>query len=428
MVTRAFGEGEEELLEENAESGSLPLVVSSKSTHPRDDCTDESERPFLIDEIIRFVVSDTSPEPGEPPVPTFSWSDTVSGDPDDRFEFALDPESCPADRIAFFEGLVYRCMWERKYKKDSSEAEDDELEAFRVECARSDHQGFGTFSNPSAAHRPQGASTTSARNLFRAPSPDSEDDEVAAQLGNLSVSSAGAAAATPVGKGKGKARAETPASASSRGASVEPIESAQVSPGDVRSDADLAPDRDELTAIWSQESQLYLFDQSVYTFIQQDAKVQATLWLPKKKGELAWLTVLSGPEKGEKVWVGTNVSAEQNISFKEPELSMTFNYTYDRGDGSARLTYTWLLRFPGQQEFEQAREAFTSALFEQNFGKGAWSKLKDDERRYNREAYEEDIEMFDAEEERRLEEEEVREREREEREAEEQEDSSEEGE
>lgn len=57
--------------------------------------------------------------------------------------------------------------------------------------------------------------------------------------------------------------------------------------------------------------------------------------------------------------------------------------------------YTWLIRFKDHETFDAMQHAVTSALFESKHGRGAWGKLKDDEREYARSAFVEDAEMED---------------------------------
>lgn len=68
---------------------------------------------------------------------------------------------------------------------------------------------------------------------------------------------------------------------------------------------------------------------------------------------------------------------------------MVFNFRPEVDSDSDELppTYTWLIRFSSAPPFDQMQQGVTTALFEGKWGSGAWNKLKEDEREYQRSAY-----------------------------------------
>lgn len=56
---------------------------------------------------------------------------------------------------------------------------------------------------------------------------------------------------------------------------------------------------------------------------------------------------------------------------------MVFNFKYDTSSAEAGgQTYTWLVRFTEQVNFDKMQEGISTALFEGKWGKGSWKKLK----------------------------------------------------
>lgn len=107
-------------------------------------------------------------------------------------------------------------------------------------------------------------------------------------------------------------------------------------------------------------------------------------------------------EGKEKSWLGQPVVADLNPVFNFEYLSFIFNHYAD--DGSA---YSWLLRFQDMDTEERFQEGIMRALWEQ-LNQQKWLKVKEDDRDYICDAFN-DITMEDSkgeEEEEELEEEE----------------------
>lgn len=105
MITRAYEEGEEQLLEEEEES--------------------DDERSFLIDVSLNLRASTTSE--GEA---SFKWSD-LDGDVEDLLEFVMDSTQVNAVTRSIFEVTFLQCCYERKWGRSHEEASDADLEELK---------------------------------------------------------------------------------------------------------------------------------------------------------------------------------------------------------------------------------------------------------------------------------------------------------
>ncbi|PWN53039.1 putative VID27-involved in vacuole import and degradation [Violaceomyces palustris] len=104
VITRAYEEGEEQLLEEDEES--------------------DDERSFLIDEALCFRSSQIEDEP------TFVWRD-LNGDAEDLLEFVIDSKQVNKVTMSIFEVTFLQCVFERKTGRSHDEASDDDLEKLK---------------------------------------------------------------------------------------------------------------------------------------------------------------------------------------------------------------------------------------------------------------------------------------------------------
>lgn len=116
VVTRAYEEGEEQLLEDDAES--------------------DDERVFLIDETLKFRFGTLDGDPA------CSWNDQ-SGDEGDLWEF-VSSKSVQKATNSLFEMAILHCIYERKTLRPPNEASEAELEALKyteskVETPLEDH-------------------------------------------------------------------------------------------------------------------------------------------------------------------------------------------------------------------------------------------------------------------------------------------------
>ncbi|SGY66823.1 BQ5605_C004g02710 [Microbotryum silenes-dioicae] len=391
VVTRTFQEGEEQLLEEDAENS--------------------DERAFLIDENLFLSVGPTlDPSAATPPPFSITWADPEGDGPEDEFEFVLAPAPDITALAHEFERLVWRCLWEdktnRTWPTDAREVamiEENELQQFMIERTAPQTLPASTKQPLFRSATPESDSDAedfrppppSARKLTTADLDDSNDeryDDSDDERNQLAATLMKKATLTPSSTAKGKVKATSaPASAAptpsrTKSKAKEPIETVTEQPPKRSTPGGVVKQ-----ALVSVEGDLYLYDRATGMFMMQEPLVQASI---HRTMEAYWLIVegKTGP------WVSQGIDSE--TTFSEAEKSMVFNYRSEPedglGEGESSQVYTWLVRFPTSKPFEIIQQAVTTALFEDKFGSGTWQKLKEDEQAYQRRAYIDDAEMFDA--------------------------------
>ena len=144
------------------------------------------------------------------------------------------------------------------------------------------------------------------------------------------------------------------------------------------------PTQPEPLEILSMEiAELHFFDFPSGAFVLQDESVTAQV---SDIGNWNyWLHIASK----DREWLGIPVIADINPVFNFEFLSFIFNQFTE--DGSA---YSWLLRFKDQSTLERFQEGLMRALWEQ-LNEIKWTKVKDQERQYVLDAFE-DLKMDDA--------------------------------
>ncbi|GAA5979440.1 hypothetical protein JCM10908_002924 [Rhodotorula pacifica] len=441
VVTRAFEEGEEQLLDEDAENS--------------------DERSFLLDSSLFLSLgptldpsSATSGPNGTPPL-SFTWLDPDGDGPDDEFEFVLPTDGSVSESQAReFERLCWRCMWERK---ENREWPTDATEAKRADAALADEFKVERAPPPapstplyptlpsastSGASTPARASSSSATSsplrtappvgsvvkgktpLFRSNSPggdndeedvlgreetpgpeDDYDDEPAAALEGDEDDSGDELAEQLMQKATLQPKQPVAASAASpsahakgKGKAPVPVVDDAIAPAMQKPPAPPAPPPN--TPVITVQASLHLYDRATGLFMLQDESVKAGLYKVPPPSNGHWLVVESNQGDGD-VWVSQAVTGATTVNFAEKERAMVFNYTAPAADEhSAPETYTWLLRLADEEAFASLQAAVSAALFEDKWGAGSWNKMKDDDREYARKAWlEEDAEMWDVEEE-----------------------------
>ncbi len=331
VIQRVYEEGEAELLAD--EEGEDAEIAALAA--------ERDEKTFLLDEALHFRV-----ESRDGSEQVLAWRD-LSGDAGDVYEFICDP-SIPSESVQTFERIAKQCQYERKYRKPHSTASDADLQQFNF-----DHEQ--PIPQASPIHSP-----TLARSI------DSSDAMF--QLLN-------------------EANASTRRDSPSEGApaTTEPIERQQ---REVKPPREMGPpkvpEQPEPLEILSMEiGELHFFDFPSGAFVLQDASVTAQV---SDVGHWNyWLHIASK----DREWLGIPVVADINPVFNFEFLSFIFNQFTE--DGSA---YSWLLRFKDQATLEKFQEGLMRALWEQ-LNEIKWTKVKDRERQYVLDAFE-DLKMDDA--------------------------------
>lgn len=231
--------------------------------------------------------------------------------------------SVPADKVATFELAAIECQYERKYRKSALVAKFEDFREF-------------SFSEEEAIPNA---------------SPTTKDTE----FGPTSADSA-AHMAEEIKSSKKKANVSAP-----RGASTTAVPTSRPA------------QTGEILA--KENAELHLFDFESGTFILQDGSVTAAV---TETGRWLYWLQITGQDRE---WLGQEIIADINPVFNYEYLSFIFNHYAQ--DGSA---YSWLLRFKDQDRLEKFQEGLMQALWEQ-LNEMKWTKVKDQERDYVIEAF-----------------------------------------
>ncbi|OTB06405.1 hypothetical protein M426DRAFT_72210 [Hypoxylon sp. CI-4A] len=334
VVQRVYEEGEAELADEEGEDEELNALAAEKD-----------EKTFLLDEALHFRV-----ENRESSQKVLAWKD-LSGDVGDVYEFVCDP-TIKSAQVETFERIARQCQYERKYRKHHSTASNSDLEQFDFEEQ--------PIPQASPIHSP-----TLARSI--------ESSDAMFQLKNEANVSA-------------KRDAIPSASSVLADPEPEPFEEpvVQSPPSKQQKEPPQPPAQPEPLEIFSMElGELHFFDFPSGAFVIHDSSVTAQV--SDIGGWNYWLHVASS----ERQWLGIPITADINPVFNFEYLSFIFNQFTD--DGSA---YSWLLRFKDGKTLERFQDGLMRALWEQ-LNEVKWTKVKEQDRQYVLDAFE-DLNMEDA--------------------------------
>jgi hypothetical protein len=299
------------------------------------------EKVFLLDEglQLRSEIRDGGEK-------VLAWKD-LSGDPGDLFEFVCDI-STPVSEVENFMLIAKRCQYERKYRKNHETASEADLESFVF------HEDQPI---PSASPT-QTPTTLSPVVSMPAMAPLASTSRNVANTASKREKTPTKAPKTPA-----KTRAPIDEKPTEAPAAV--------------------PHPEQLEVLAKERAELHLFDFQSGSFIMQDSEVIATV---AETGPWQyWLQITSK----ERDWLGQAVSADMNPVFNFEYLSFIFNYYTE--DGSA---YSWLLRFKDQKTETRFQEGLMQALWEM-LNEMKWNKVKEEDRDYVTEAFQ-DLTMEDA--------------------------------
>lgn len=453
VITRAYDEGDEALLDDDDES--------------------DDEKSFLIDPSLAFRLSSLRADPGahdvdEPDNPTLLWRDlgedldvssqgissssTPAADaPDqDLFQFVIDGDRVNAVTRSVFEVTYLQCCFERVHGRSHDEAADEEIEALKYKPERlyPSIPAAPATPNRSSAARPDQKSSLASRSAaaadtsasFVSAAPTSQEhDTSASDIGNTSHASAApvehsdagntsrASAAPAEHPDAGNTSAVVAASeeqtdaTDTRSLSAVPPENADVgntsSAPEERTDkatsaapergskptVPAAPNAEDLPPLipGTEESgnpvaveavaDLYLYDEASGLFMSQEKN--AVIKVVEAGQYMYWMTIQSSPdnEGQSRLWLSQRVAADMNMNFAADNLSAVWNYFVSNPE-SKTLCYSWLLRFYKRPAYEEFQQGFSACLW-QTLNEQPLSKLKPVEKQYLYEAYEEDVDM-----------------------------------
>ncbi|KAL5594311.1 hypothetical protein BROUX41_001253 [Berkeleyomyces rouxiae] len=369
VVQRVYEEGEEELLAEEEGDDELDAQLGSE----------RDEKSYLLDEALHFRV-----ETREGSETVLAWRD-LSGDTGDVYEFICD-SSVPQTQIAQFQQFARHCQYERKYRKPYATASEIDLQQFDfdddlpIPPASPIHSPTLTRSIDStdAIFAKAIAANSGAKRLpSHDPQHDDEEDDEAALDAQLQAE----AQLQDELEAQLQEDAEEQLAAE---AQVEPEskpdiqeEALEMAPKKTEEPAAEAASASTSTAVSqyaSVKAELHFFDFVSGTFVLKDDEVVANV---TEVGTWEyWLEIT-----GQNGWVSMSISPDVNPVFNFEYLSFIFNQVSE--DGSAN---SWLLRFKDQSIMEAFQEGLLRALWEQlNMIK--WAKVKDVERDYITDAF-----------------------------------------
>lgn len=323
------------------EEGEEDLLQEQEDEHGGVDdlLAERDEKAFLLDETLHFRILN---RPGSEKV--LAWRDQ-NGDAGDVYEFVCDP-SANASLVDKFDLTARQCQYELKYRKPHTTASEEDLEQFRF------HEQPVPPASP--LHSP-----TLSRSIV------SIDDEIEDMYAATSAKKRSIHRSTPP---------ETPSKVASE---TERVALTKTKPPVVEE----APEALEI--LTAEVAELHFFDFPSGSFVLQDGSVTATV---TEVGQWQyWLRVYSK----DREWLSMSVVADMNPVFNFEFLSFIFNQF--SGDGAA---YSWLLRFKDQSTLERFQEGLLRALWEQ-LNEIKWTKIKDKERDYVADAFN-DLVMEDA--------------------------------
>lgn len=263
-----------------------------------------------------------------------AWRD-LSGDQGDLYEFVCD-NSVQAEKVATFELAAVECQYERKYRQSAQKATEGQLKEFYFDAEDSiPAAGPVSTLKPKAAD-PMPSSKESATHMAKEVTSSKKKSNIAATRGALPTSAPPSKSPPQAGE-----------------------------------------------ALATEFAELHLFDFDSGTFILQDDAVSA---LVMETGKWQYWISIVGKDRE---WLGQEVVADINPVFNFEYLSFIFNHYTE--DGSA---YSWLLRFKDQATLERFQEGLMQALWEQ-LNEMKWAKVKEQEREYVLEAFN-DLTMEDV--------------------------------
>ncbi|KAI8803463.1 VID27 cytoplasmic protein-domain-containing protein [Cladochytrium replicatum] len=334
IISRVFEEGEEELEETSDEP-------------------EEHERTFLIDEVIGLRKTGKSGGPY-----SITWAD-----PDDdmcSYEYAID-DGVNEVTVAAFEQMVYHCMFERRYKKAYSEAQDEEIEKYvaRVKAiAREEKE---------ASLAPKTPTKVGTSKLVGTP------ETPATPFGRRPMDMSAAATPTPARPSKlgGKAAPETPVAGmagAASGKSPKLATAVQVPKGEILS---LVPSQ---LFVYNIGKMQHEFRGNVEASLIETEEYKFVLYVRDENPKLCCV-----------------VDDQMNGLF----FNETLSFQWNQMDESEGFLFSWSLRFPDVGMFDRFRDTFVRCVYEAK-NQEEFEKMAQSEKNYIINAFQEDVEMSDA--------------------------------
>ncbi|KAI8868396.1 VID27-domain-containing protein [Ramicandelaber brevisporus] len=374
-VTRVLQDGEEDTLTKSTndddDEGGDGLDA--------DDLDDEEtfEDTFLISSEIQFrvvrrhAISSTKPEPlsavdqemfdfHEDAQAVLLWTDPINA-ADTVFEFVPDSQECSSSDVNEFERAMWRCMYERRYRKSSKEATSDELARFKY--------------IPPAVVAPKTLSASPAKVKIETPAP--------------------ATPATPAAAAAAAAEDEEEEEEEDAAVPVKKEEEEEEEKIDAPAAKNIAADSAALPMLADGEvvaavvGELYLFDPSIGSFVMQSEEAAATIVRlePSEDSDSQyrfWLNVADN----DRPYLAQPLEPELNPTFNLEQQAFVWNYYDDQG-----RIFSWSMRFASRELTVELQHAVSLAMYE-SLHQQSFAKAKVDERDFVYNAYQEHAERY----------------------------------
>ncbi|KAJ3130042.1 hypothetical protein HK098_006754 [Nowakowskiella sp. JEL0407] len=344
VITRLFEEGEENLEDENEEI--------------------DDERSFLLDDQLRFSRSGKSSGPF-----TLTWVDPEDETERCTYEFLVDPTTKPLT-IDAFEQLIYNCMFERRHKKNHADVPDEEMDNYLRTVKQQTAAGLVAATSDNPYSTPV-KSRTSNFSAAASPSDTMSLTSTPSGLKSMDVS----AQVTPLKPRSGL---------SSMQSSPSPAEVAP-SPAKSINIKSFVPKGD---SVFLTNAKLFVFDIRVNQFTLMHDLIQAQLI--QTEGFQFWLLI---KEDDQTPYISQPIEPRMNPIFNHEHFSFVWVY-FDEKTG--KPLYSWSLMFDELGTFNTFKEKFGRCIYEAG-NKELFSKIKAEEQKYVLDAYEEDVDMNEAE-------------------------------
>ncbi|KAJ3403292.1 hypothetical protein HDU80_004297 [Chytriomyces hyalinus] len=362
---------------------------------------DDDEFAFLIDEAILFIM---------PSEASFHWTDPIASTPacSVSYEYIIDTDVTRPAMINTFESMVYACMFERRNRRSHEQVSDKEMEAYvrfiqasaeaSIESAAKKNAAAGASKPNSAAAKKKNAALLAA-----------EDDGISVPGGLVTSVSTPDGKAKSVSSGKAPVREPTtPVAKSSvfageqKGKSrlgsakkeedvlktprqfPEPM-SMGTTPLPINAPVSVPETSETLVQV---PGDLFVYDSrfSQFSMIRENIVVQCVR--TSRFEYLLVLTDATGP------FMSQPLTSDMNGQFNAHDCCFVWLWRQEGQDD----VYPWCVKFRGGASDESAfRNAYGASMYEA-LNRSEFQKLKEEDRGFLVNAYQEDVEMQDAEE------------------------------
>ncbi|KAJ2354586.1 Vacuolar import and degradation protein 27 [Coemansia sp. RSA 2618] len=304
-------------------------LVAVRALDEGEDLSDslDDERSFLIGMELKFAHTTFEGAHG------FKWKDAVADEDSAVFEFIADEGSSKAMRDAFAMAVA-RCAWERKYRREYTEADAHEVREIMEQTEDEELDRL----------------LSSVR---------LDDDELEAAAGVVSPPPQAARVADP----EAAAAAAAPVALPQWELPPEPLEMAD---GEV---------------IVSSLGELYLFDAQTGEFVQVSKEVALTV---VETGTYEYCMNVAANDRS---FTSQVIEPEMNAVFNHDHGSLIWNYF---AQGRA---YSFSMVTVDAKHYEALHQGMTRAAYE-TLNRESWSKATVSSQDYMLDAYEEDVEML----------------------------------